>query len=73
MANILDSYILGAACWFEDKELGFVTGEVTRVNLQGDNVELEFKDEKGRVSSPSSLLQLCCYSCKGRRKKEEET
>jgi myosin heavy subunit len=48
--HIIDAYVLGAACWFEDKEKGFITGEVTKVQIKAEEVELEFKDERGRVS-----------------------
>lgn len=51
--HIIDAYVLGAACWFEDREKGFVTGEVTKVQIKGEHVQLAFKDERGRVSPVS--------------------
>ncbi|KAK4705503.1 myosin V, partial [Phenoliferia sp. Uapishka_3] len=48
---LLDAYVLGAKCWFPDKEAGWISGEVTGKQVDGDSVKLTFMDEKGKVSS----------------------
>lgn len=49
MSNILEAYVVGARTWHEDKELGWISGELTAKHLDDDKVTLEFKDDKDKV------------------------
>lgn len=47
------AYQVGTLCWFADKEAGFIGGEVTSKTVNGEEVTLEFKDEKDKVRTRS--------------------
>ena len=46
----MDAYQVGTLCWFADKDAGFIGGTVTGKTVDGEDVTLEFKDEKDKVS-----------------------
>lgn len=62
---VLDAYSVAARTWHSHKELGWIGGEVTTKNIDGDNVVLEFKDEsdKVRVLLTSHAFFSVCTSC----------
>ena len=49
-------YSKGTRVWFPDKELGWISAEVTSVTRTDDTVKLVFVDERGKVGA--SLLFL---------------
>ena len=52
-------YSKGTRVWFPDKELGWISAEVTSVTRnQDDTVKLVFVDERGKVIPPSIPLYL---------------
>lgn len=55
---LLDAYVVGAKVWQEDKDLGWISGEVTQKTVNGDAVTLDFTDEKGKVSSRCCVCAL---------------
>ncbi|KAI5481722.1 class V myosin [Pseudohyphozyma bogoriensis] len=55
---LLDAFVVGAKCWFPDKELGWVSGECTAKTVDGEDVTLEFKDDKDRVSKVTTTLTV---------------
>lgn len=46
---VLDAYSVAARTWHAHKELGWIGGEVTSKNIDGETVVLEFRDEKEQV------------------------
>lgn len=46
----LEAYVPGALVWFTDKDEGWISGSVTSKKVDGDDVTLEFKDDKDKVS-----------------------
>ena len=42
-------YSKGTRVWFPDKELGWISAEVTSVSKTDDAVKLVFVDERGKV------------------------
>lgn len=47
---ILDTYARSARVWFPDKELGWISAEVTQAGKgAGTKVKLQFIDERGKV------------------------
>ena len=59
---MLDVYVVGARCWFPDKDAGWISGEVTNKRVEGDQVTLSFKDEKDKVSLVRTGLAPVCRS-----------
>jgi myosin-5 len=53
MAQAVNAYQVGTLCWFADKDAGFIGGEVTSKTVDGEEVTLEFKDEKDKVGTRS--------------------
>lgn len=52
-------YSKGTQVWFPDKELSWISGEVTSVTRNPDDtVKLVFQDERGKVSARSALGQV---------------
>jgi myosin-5 len=43
-------YSKGTRAYFEDKELAWISAEVTSVAKSGDAIKLVFTDERGKVS-----------------------
>lgn len=46
---VLDAYSVDARTWHSHKELGWIGGQVTAKQIDGENVVLEFKDESDKV------------------------
>ena len=56
---ILDTYARSARVWFPDKELGWISAEVTQAGKgAGDKVKLQFIDERGKVHGYSLVSSL---------------
>lgn len=56
-------YSKGTRVWFPDKELGWISGEVTSVVRNADDsVKLTFVDERGKVTPPFRLPDVCIRS-----------
>lgn len=52
-----DTYSKGTRVWFPDKELGWISGEVTAVVKSGnDALKLTFVDERGKVAFCSLFI-----------------
>ena len=45
-------YSKGTRVWFPDKELGWISAEVSSLAKTDDNVKLVFVDERGKVGIP---------------------
>ena len=60
-------YSKGTRVWFPDKELGWISAEVTSATKTDEAIKLVFVDERGKVSAllmsrPGSPLTPCtCY------------
>lgn len=53
-----DTYSKGTRVWFPDKELGWISGEVTgAVKGANDALKLTFVDGRGKVA----ILALCTH------------
>lgn len=51
-------YSKGTQVWFPDKELSWISGEVTTVTKNADDtVKLVFVDERGKVGSPVHIIR----------------
>lgn len=51
-------YSKGTQVWFPDKELSWISGEVTSTTRNPDDtVKLVFQDERGKVSIAYSFLE----------------
>jgi hypothetical protein len=51
-------YSKGTRAYFEDKELAWISAEVTSVAKSGDAVKLVFTDERGKVSALGLVIRL---------------
>lgn len=53
-------YSKGTQVWFPDKELSWISGEVTAVTRNADDtVKLVFQDERGKVGGASDGSAAC--------------
>ncbi|GAA5903549.1 myosin 2 [Sporobolomyces salmoneus] len=55
-SSLVDAYSINAKVWFPDKEQGWISGHVTARAIEGDQVKLEFVDDKGKESKVSVAL-----------------
>lgn len=54
-----DTYTKGTRAWFPDKELGWISAEVTTATTSGESLKLTFVDERGKV--PSFFPRVVCF------------
>lgn len=57
--NVLDSYPVGAGTWHTHPTEGWVSGHVTKHEVNGDSVTLEFVDEHDKVSA--AVRETLCF------------
>lgn len=55
-SQLVDALAPDTRVWFPDKEKGWKAGHVTGKRVDGDNVQIDFVDENGKVS-PGLLQQ----------------
>lgn len=56
-SQLVDALAPDTRVWFPDKDKGWKAGHVTSKRIDGDNVQIDFVDENGKVSPGLSLLQ----------------
>jgi hypothetical protein len=63
---ILETYARSARVWFPDKELGWISAEVTQAGKgAGTKVKLQFTDERGKVYGFSLVTFWRIFSIQG--------
>lgn len=64
---VLDAFSVGARTWHSHKDLGWIGGQVTAKQIDGNSVQLDFKDEsdKVRVLDLSHAFLSSCTSLRG--------
>lgn len=53
--QLLDAYQPQARTWHSHKDKGWISGQVTSKQIDGDSVVVEFEDDEGKVSHTSPL------------------